>query len=255
MQEQEVWKDIPGYEDLYKVNQWGDIYSLYTNKKLKWSLHKDGYKQYNLSKNKKKYIMMAHRAVALAFISNPDNLPVVNHKDENKLNCDVSNLEWCTIKYNNNYSDNGKQAGLKTSKKIYCYNLDGSLFKIFESVRQSARFFKVNDGKICKSARWEEKGISKKFVVSVKGKIFSYEEKESWEVQERAKLSFDYQCRNNELSKPVLQYTLDGKKVQEFPSVNEARRKLNINSSQISRAARGYEKGLTCHGYRWKYKQ
>lgn len=56
MHEKEIWKDIPGYEGLYQVNQWGDIYSLYTHKKLKWSLHKDGYKQYNLHKNKKSYI-------------------------------------------------------------------------------------------------------------------------------------------------------------------------------------------------------
>ena len=75
MHEKEIWKDIPGYEGLYQVNQWGDIYSLYTHKKLKWSLHKDGYKQYNLHKNKKSYIMTAHRSVALAFIPNPDNLP------------------------------------------------------------------------------------------------------------------------------------------------------------------------------------
>ena len=94
MHEKEIWKDIPGYEGLYQVNQWGDIYSLYTHKKLKWSLHKDGYKQYNLHKNKKSYIMTAHRSVALAFIPNPDNLPLVNHKDENKLNCYVGNLEW-----------------------------------------------------------------------------------------------------------------------------------------------------------------
>lgn len=103
MHEKEIWKDIPEYEGLYQVNQWGDIYSLYTHKKLKWSLHKDGYKQYNLHKNKKSYIMTAHRSVALAFIPNPDNLPLVNHKDENKLNCYVGNLEWC-----GNHNDRGR---------------------------------------------------------------------------------------------------------------------------------------------------
>ena len=73
---------------------------------MKWSLHKDGYKQYNLHKNKKSYIMTAHRSVALAFIPNPDNLPLVNHKDENKLNCYVGNLEWCTESYNIKYNGN-----------------------------------------------------------------------------------------------------------------------------------------------------
>lgn len=74
-----VWKDIPGYEGLYQVNQWGEVYSLYTGKILKYSFSTDGYKQYNLFKDKKRRLMMAHKAVALAFIPNPENLPMVNH--------------------------------------------------------------------------------------------------------------------------------------------------------------------------------
>lgn len=84
MSEQIIWKDIPGYEGLYRVNQFGEIYSLITNKKLKHSVHKDGYFIYNLHKDKKAYLMTEHRAVALCFVPNPNNLPIINHKDENK---------------------------------------------------------------------------------------------------------------------------------------------------------------------------
>lgn len=142
MQEQEVWKDIPGYEGLYKVNQRGDIYSLYTNKKLKWSHHKDGYKIYNLHKNKKAYIMTAHRAVALAFIPNPDNLPPIKHKDENKLNCYVDNLEWCTHLYNNTYNDKHVKIKEKDREKygveFYVYDLNMNLIGKFKGTRKFA---------------------------------------------------------------------------------------------------------------------
>ena len=145
MKEKEIWKDIPGYEGLYQVNQWGDIYSLYTNKKLKWSLHKDGYKQYNLHKNKKAYIMMAHKAVALAFIPNPKNLPAVNHKDEDKSNCYFENLEWCDIAYNNTYNNRHKKIQekelVKYGKEFYVYDSNLNLLGKFRG-----------DKKICQRA-------------------------------------------------------------------------------------------------------
>jgi hypothetical protein len=253
MNEKEIWKDIPEYEGLYQVNQWGDIYSLISNKRLKYSVSNDGYKQYNLRKNKKPHIMLAHRAVALAFIPNPNNYPIVNHKDENPLNCYVDNLEWCTVKYNNIYSDNGKRSGKKTSKSIYCYNLDGTLFKKFDSIRQASRFFNVNSGNICNSAKWLEKIHGKKLTVTVKGKIFSYIERSKDEIQKRANSSITYCRKNNFKSKKVAQLSLKEEIIQIFPSTCEVERQLKIPSSQISRASRGYEQGYTSHGYKWKY--
>lgn len=150
MEEKETWKDIPGYEGLYQVNQWGDIYSLYTNKKLKWSLHKDGYKIYNLHKDKKAYIITAHRAVALAFIPNPNNLPLVNHKDENKLNCYIDNLEWCDHLYNNTY--NGKNEKIKEKdlgkygKEFYVYDLELNLIGKFKGTRKFAKEHGLSSG-------------------------------------------------------------------------------------------------------------
>lgn len=143
-----MWKDIPGYEGLYKVNEYGDILSSYTNKILKYSISKDGYKQYNLYKNKKAYIITAHRAVALAFIPNPDSLPLVNHKDENKLNCFVENLEWCDNSYNVSYNGNrsAQTQYKKYAKEFYVYDLDMKLLRKFKGVRKFCRENRINFG-------------------------------------------------------------------------------------------------------------
>ena len=104
----EIWKDVKGYEGLYQVSNLGRIKSLGNLQNRKEKLLKinirNGYCTTYLYKNNKKKSFLCHRLVAEAFISNPDNLPQVNHKDENKLNNCVENLEWCTAKYNVNYS-------------------------------------------------------------------------------------------------------------------------------------------------------
>lgn len=106
------WKDIIGYEGLYCVNQHGDIYSLISNKILKQFLRgsrKDNkYLVVELHKDKKGKTISVHRIVAETFIPNPDNLPCVNHKDGNKYNNNVDNLEWCTHSENNYHAfENG----------------------------------------------------------------------------------------------------------------------------------------------------
>ena len=149
-QEEIIWKDIPGYEGLYLVNQWGEIYSLYTHKTLKYSLHKDGYKIYNLHKDKKPYLMTAHRAVALAFIPNPDNLPLINHKDEDKLNCYVDNLEWCDHQYNNTYNDRNikikEKLYTKYGKEFYVYDSKLNLVGKFKGTVKFAKEHGISSG-------------------------------------------------------------------------------------------------------------
>lgn len=94
------WYDIKGYEGLYKINRQGDIYIMKKPRAKegvkKFSLDKDGYKQVNLSKNGKYTTYKIHRLVALTFIPNPNNYPVINHIDGDKQNNRVDNLEWCT---------------------------------------------------------------------------------------------------------------------------------------------------------------
>lgn len=181
---EEVWRDIPGYEGIYLVNQYGDVFSLYSNKKLRYSLSPDGYKQYNLSKDKKKHLMFAHKAVALAFIPNPNEYPCVNHKDENKLNCYVENLEWCTIGYNNCYNGKAEKIAEKTRKKVFCYSVDGNLYKVYKSTREAGKDLNASSGNISSAAQWKQSTKNRKKFLTVKGKVLSYKERSKEEILE-----------------------------------------------------------------------
>ena len=93
---------IQGYEGLYEVDTEGNVFST-KGFALSPKNGKRGYKTVALVKDKHQCTKTIHRLVAMAFIPNPDNLPQVNHKDEDKHNYHVDNLEWCTPKYNANY--------------------------------------------------------------------------------------------------------------------------------------------------------
>lgn len=93
----EEWRDIPGYESFYQVPNLGNVRSIRFNKvrnMKSWDSH--GYRAVELCINNNKYIVEVHRLVALAFIPNPENKPEVNHKDRNRSNNNVENLEWVT---------------------------------------------------------------------------------------------------------------------------------------------------------------
>lgn len=117
---EEIWRDIEGYEGLYQVsnlgrvrsldrivqqlNRWGKYQSRsYPGCVLNPGVTHDNYQSVSLTRQGKSASYSVHRLVAQAFIPNPDNLPQVNHKDENLSNNCVDNLEWCTAKYNSNY--------------------------------------------------------------------------------------------------------------------------------------------------------
>lgn len=110
----ETWKDIPGYEGLYQVSDFGNVKSLRGKEKiLKPSSNGKGYLTLILSKNNKRYYPYVHRLVGELFVENPDNKPEINHKDGNKANNHKDNLEWCTHLENIKHSC---RTGLKVSK-------------------------------------------------------------------------------------------------------------------------------------------
>lgn len=101
----EIWKDVVGFEGIYKVSSMGRVMACSTGRIKTPTVRKTGYVVVSLicrPKNLKKQYKL-HRLVAEHFIPNPDNLPSINHKDENKQNNRADNLEWCTAKYNSNY--------------------------------------------------------------------------------------------------------------------------------------------------------
>lgn len=106
----EEWKNVIGYEGLYEVSNKGNVRNVRRNTLLKLSKTNYGYIQVHLYKNGIRTGLRVHRLVAEAFIPNPDNLPQVNHKDEDKTNNNVTNLEWCTVKYNTNYGHRTENA-------------------------------------------------------------------------------------------------------------------------------------------------
>ena len=140
----EIWKDIKGYEGLYIISNTGKVKELKRNKLLKPVLQK-GYLYIHLCKNSKDKSYLLHRLVAQHFIDNPDNLPEVNHKDEDKVNNNASNLEWCDAKYNSNYGTRNKRKG----KPIQCIETG----KIYWGAREMERQLGIKHNNIAKAIK------------------------------------------------------------------------------------------------------
>ncbi len=187
----EIWKDVKGYEGLYQVSNLGRAKSLgrkncsnicLKDKILNPSLdHKNGYKRVCLCRNNNEKRVGIHRLVAEVFIPNPENKPCVNHKDGNKLNNRVDNLEWCTAKENNQHAiktglvdiekrknimrEIGKRNYKNNGKKIKQYSKNGNLIKTWDSIIDASKELNISNTSIsnclkgrCKTAcgyRWK----------------------------------------------------------------------------------------------------
>lgn len=153
----EIWKNIKGCEGLYQVSSNGKIKSLgrkavsnhnnlrpVSEKILCQTTNKYGYKNCFLSKDGKTKVFLVHRLVADAFIPNPYNLPMVNHKNENKADNRVENLEWCNATYNVNTGTRNKRVATKLSKPVIQTDLDNNVIKEYRSIRYAARKTNIN---------------------------------------------------------------------------------------------------------------
>ncbi len=142
----EIWKDIKGYEGKYQCSNLGNIKSLVYKKPkiLKPRLDKDGYLKVILYKDGPKEFRV-HRLIADTFISHSNDLCIVNHKDENKSNNCVDNLEWCNANYNNNYGMRNSKIRKKNTNhesksiKVEQYSKEGDLIKVWPSLREVER--------------------------------------------------------------------------------------------------------------------
>lgn len=143
----EEWRDIEGYEGLYKISSHGRVMSLHyrkskaeTNKIMKICNDSNGYKTILLcrGRNDHKHHRI-NRLVASAFIPNPNNYPVVNHIDENPANNHVSNLEWCTISYNTSYGLSPFKRTLSRGRRVAQLDLYGNIINTYPSGRFAAK--------------------------------------------------------------------------------------------------------------------
>lgn len=173
----EVWKDVKGFEGIYQVSNKGNVKSLdrvvecvdsfrhYKGKMMKLDKKKNGYLQVNLKRQNKNAQYLVHRLVAEAFIPNPNVLSCVNHKDENKENNHVDNLEWCSQAYNNRYGAGYKKRCInarngaikKQAKPVLQYSLNGDFVAEYFSAMEAARMNGCKQGGISECCNGKQK--------------------------------------------------------------------------------------------------
>lgn len=174
----EIWKDIKGYEGLYQISNLGNVKSFVSSSRynnephlLKQHIGNNGYPSVSLyiSKGKKRGYLI-HKLVADAFLENPNNYPCVNHKDENKLNNKVNNLEWCTYSYNNAYGTARiRSVYTKNPKRVAQYTIDGYWIATYLSVTIASKITqigKVNIRSCCDGKMEFANGYIWKYITS-----------------------------------------------------------------------------------------
>lgn len=146
------WKIIEGYEN-YEVSNFGHVRR--NGKILKTFLDGGGYVNVQLCKNNRRKTFLVHRLVAIAFLPNSNNLPCVNHKDENKTNNCVDNLEWCDYSYNNTYNainkrGTAKRVNGKMAKPVNQYDLNGVFLRSWPSTMEIERSLGIRNTYVSK---------------------------------------------------------------------------------------------------------
>lgn len=170
----EIWKPIKNFDN-YLISNYGNVKSLSRTIKaprgrtrviperiLKPGKIHHGYCVVVLSNSQHTSTMRVHRLVAEAFLPNPNNFPMVNHKDENTSNNCVDNLEWCTAKYNTNYGTGIYRRSKSKSKPIIQLGIDNSIIKNWASAKEAAIELGLQPGNIsrcCKGTRKQAYGF------------------------------------------------------------------------------------------------
>lgn len=240
--EEVVWKTYPEI-DFLQANQFGEVRTLdhYTTYKdgrrgfikghvLKQRPNKQtGYLQVSISANGKHVTLNTHRVVATCFLPNPDNLPQVNHKDCDRTNNNVDNLEWCTQQYNNAYREKygtpAKEYTKKQKKPLFAVNLETLKVTYFESLGEAARQLGICKGNISKVVKGQYRTAG--------GYWFTEDENEITEEKiQKIKDSMRH-CGG------VIAINLKTSEVLYFKSHSEAARQLKINVGNLNKVLEG----------------
>lgn len=259
----EEWRDINGYEGIYKVSSNGRV--LYYRKTRsagvttkipsirKLKKNKTGYIEVALFKNGKYKHLLVHRLVAEAFIPNPYNLPCINHKNEIKSDNNVENLEWCTYTYNNQYSNIPLLTSKRSSVPVLQLTMDGKEINRFDSIREaglSTGCSANNISNVCRGVMSFTHGYKWEYIDEAKKKKSEETRKRLLEKSRKRKEELILQCR-----RPVVQYNKDGLLLAEYGSITEAADAVGGYTSYISEFCSGKAKTRTCYGYIFKYKE
>lgn len=243
---EEFWKPVVGYEGLYEVSSLGRVRSLnrgvfqqgrvqkYKGCIMSQFIGSHGYYSVRLSNHNKKKTFLVHRIAAEAFIPNTNNLPVVNHKDEDRKNNSIDNLEWCTIAYNVNYGTTPLRRSIILGNKVAQYTTNGVLMRTFHSIHDAERKTGIKRQSIHKAIYLKRQAG---------GCFWTLTSKE-------APLRIDTSIFSRRV-KNVLQ--LDGNEtvVARFKSTRKAELSTGIRHEYISRCCRGV---ISVAGkYKWRY--
>ena len=247
----EIWKPAVGYEDYLEVSNKGNArrkahsfvkrngrWCHVPSRVLKLNPTRTGYLLVNAKGRKAEQI---HRLVALTFIPNPNNLAEVNHKDENKANNRVENLEWCSHKYNSSYGtriSRIKQTLKEKSrgKSVSQYTKEGELIRTYKSIREATKKTGINNIGICVRGNSKYAGG---FVWIESSKSF-----EDWVKKVCSKIK--------DKEKTILQIDKNGNIVKEYRSESEVERITGIKKLIISRICRGKHRQFG--DFIWKFK-
>jgi hypothetical protein len=168
---EEQWKAIKGYEGIYEVSNLGRVRSLDRHRKAAYgktafirgievAIRRNSTNDYLivcLSKDGKSIHALVHRLVAEAFVPNPNNLPQVNHKDEDKGNNRSDNLEWCDQYYNNHYGTAIARRSITRGRKVVQCDMDGNEIARYNSAREAERAIGKSQAAISRACTGEYK--------------------------------------------------------------------------------------------------
>jgi len=155
---QEIWKDIKGYEGKYQISNLGNVKSFLKGKEYLLKPYSTrGYLSIGLWDGQKKQTVLIHRLVASAFIPNPNGYKEINHKDENKSNNNINNLEWCTREYNMSYGTARLRQGISSGKPIEQLTLNNIVIAWYCSAEIACKLTNIDSSSIIKCCNGKRK--------------------------------------------------------------------------------------------------